>query len=83
MVPTMAGDLNDLVRSIAREEALKVIGTQPETAVTVKTFALRMGVDEKTIRRLIDRGEIRAIRVGSTLRITSSELDRILRQGTP
>jgi len=75
----MNTDLTDLVRTIAREEALKVVGAQPERAVTVKAAAIRLSVDEKTVRRLIQRGELRGVRVGSrALRVVASDLDRLL-----
>jgi excisionase family DNA binding protein len=78
----MAGDFDDLVRSIAREEALRIIGSQPERAVTVRAAAIRLSVDEKTIRRLIAGGQLRAVKVtGKALRIPGSELDRVLREG--
>ncbi len=40
----------------------------------VMGVASRLGVSEKTIRRMIDRGELPAHRVGRLLRITEADL---------
>ena len=50
----------------------------------IPAVALRLHISEKTVRRLIDRHELRAYRVGRQLRISEDELQRFLedrRQG--
>ena len=45
----------------------------------VRDYAHRFSLDESTVYKMIDRGEIKAIRIGKkTLRIPSSELERYL-----
>ena len=44
----------------------------------VRGAAMALGVSERTVRRLIDRGELRARRVGAQLRVTRAEVERYL-----
>lgn len=45
----------------------------------VREYAERFSLDESTVYKMIERGEIRAIRIGKkALRIPSSELERFL-----
>lgn len=45
----------------------------------VRDYARRFSLDESTVCKMIERGEIKAIRIGKkTLRIPSSELERYL-----
>jgi len=45
----------------------------------VRDYAHRFSLDESTVYKMIERGEIKAIRIGKkTLRIPSSELERYL-----
>ena len=44
----------------------------------VPAVARRLNVSEKTVRRLIARGELRAHRIGRLLRISEEELRRFL-----
>ena len=44
----------------------------------VPAVAHRLDVSEKTVRRLIARGELRAYRVGRLLRVSEEELGRFL-----
>lgn len=45
----------------------------------VRDYARRFSLDESTVYKMIERGEIKAIRIGKkTLRIPSSELERYL-----
>jgi len=44
----------------------------------VPAVARRLDVSEKTVRRLIVRGELRAHRIGRLIRISEDELDRFL-----
>jgi excisionase family DNA binding protein len=47
---------------------------------TINGLADRWEVDPVTIRRLIDRGELRAVMVGRSIRIRESEVERYLKQ---
>lgn len=50
----------------------------------VRDYARRFSLDESTVYKMIDRGEIKAIRIGKkTLRIPSSELERYLDREPP
>jgi excisionase family DNA binding protein len=55
---------------------------QIPTAVTMKQAAIAFQISERTISRMIDRGEIRAIKLGDAVRIPTSELTRLL-HGVP
>ena len=45
----------------------------------VRDYARRFSLDELTVYKMIERGEVKAIRIGKkTLRIPSSELERYL-----
>jgi excisionase family DNA binding protein len=45
----------------------------------VRDYARRFSLDESTVYKMIERGEVKAIRIGKkTLRIPSSELERYL-----
>jgi excisionase family DNA binding protein len=46
--------------------------------IRVRDYAERFGFDESTVYKKIDRGEIEAIRIGKSVRIPSSELERYL-----
>lgn len=47
-------------------------------AYTVKQAAECLQVSIKTVRRLIKAGEINAVRIGRCVRISQSELDRLM-----
>jgi excisionase family DNA binding protein len=50
-----------------------------EHYMRVRDYARRFSLDESTVYKVIERGEIKAIRIGKkTLRIPSSELERYL-----
>ncbi|MEX2447346.1 MAG: helix-turn-helix domain-containing protein [Solirubrobacterales bacterium] len=47
--------------------------------IRVRDYARKFSLDESTVYKMIERGEIKAIRIGKkTLRIPSSELERYL-----
>ena len=46
--------------------------------LTVKQVAERLATSEKTVRRLIDAGELPTIRFGRNLRITPVDVDRFI-----
>lgn len=50
--------------------------------VSVREAGRRLGVCGRTIRREIERGRLKAIRVGRSLRIRISELRRYMEQQT-
>jgi excisionase family DNA binding protein len=43
--------------------------------ISVKQYARHMQISEKTVRRMLDRGELRSRRVGRLIRIPTSELE--------
>jgi len=73
-------DLDTLIRAVVREEIARAGLTAARArAETVAMAAERLSVDPKTVRRLIQRGELRGTRVGSrSLRVASSDIDRLL-----
>lgn len=48
----------------------------PEQWFSVGETAKHFGVSSRTVRRLIDAGELRAIRVGVQVRISAAEMAR-------
>jgi excisionase family DNA binding protein len=42
---------------------------------SITAVAKRLDVSQDTVRRLIARGDIRAIRIGATVRVSSTELE--------
>jgi excisionase family DNA binding protein len=49
-----------------------------EHYLRVRDYAMRFSLSESAVYKKIDRGEIRSIRIGKTVRIPSSEVDRFL-----
>ena len=47
-------------------------------ALSVHECALALGVCDRTVRLLIDRGELRAFKVGRALRILNGEVERYI-----
>jgi excisionase family DNA binding protein len=47
---------------------------QEPLAITIPDAAKRLSVSERTIRRLIERGELRAVRVGRVWRVPMEAL---------
>lgn len=45
---------------------------------TVDTLAERLAVSERTIRRMIKRGQVRAYQFGSALRIAPDDVEKFL-----
>lgn len=52
-----------------------------DRAISIKEAARRLSVSERTIRRMIDTGEIRAFRVIGQWRIRESEIERVMSGG--
>jgi excisionase family DNA binding protein len=55
---------------------------QAPSFLPVRAFARAVSLDQCTVRRLIASGEIRATRIGRSVRIPVSELDRLARGHT-
>jgi len=56
--------------------------TQQLRFQSVTSTAALMGVSELTIRRMIDAGKIRAVKLGRNLRIPESEVERLIARAT-
>jgi excisionase family DNA binding protein len=54
---------------------------QPSVLLTVKEVAEILRVSQPTVLRMIDDGELRAIRVRNQWRIRRSDLDEYLQRG--
>jgi excisionase family DNA binding protein len=52
----------------------------PRLAFSIAEVALMLGLSEKTIHRLIQRGLLRPLRATRHIRITRSELERFLNE---
>jgi excisionase family DNA binding protein len=63
------------------EVDLEVTMVQPSDLLTVKEVAEILRVSQPTILRMIDDGELRAIRVRNQWRIRRSDLDDYLQRG--
>jgi excisionase family DNA binding protein len=50
------------------------------TTFTVEEIAKSLKISEQTVRNLIKRGALKAIRVGGQFRVTKEELDRYLQK---
>lgn len=75
-------DIDATIRAVVRDEIQKAGFSAPARAITVREAAERLAVDPRTIRRLIQTGELRAVRVGSrSLRVRSSDVDALLAGG--
>jgi excisionase family DNA binding protein len=59
--------------------------TQPQNPgavlLTIKQAAAQLQISERTIFRLIEKGELNSISIGKSLRIHPEELERIAREG--
>ena len=73
-------DLDTIIRAVVREEIARTgLAAAPARAETVAMAAERLSVDPKTVRRLIQRGELRGVRVGTkALRVLTKDVDALL-----
>ncbi len=55
-------------------------GAPRGSLLTVADAAARLNVSAKTIRRLIQRGELRAIRIGRAIRIHPEDIERLIKR---
>jgi excisionase family DNA binding protein len=62
---------------VVTEEKSEIL---PRLAFSVSETAEMLGVCEKSIRRLIDRRELKAIRALRHIRISKNEIERFLEQ---
>ena len=53
----------------------------PEVLFTVREIARRGKVSEKTVRRLITRGELKAHRIGTSIRVSQADWQTYLAEG--
>jgi len=67
-----------LERPIRVKRLAPLQSSRPMPLHDVPAIARRLNVSEKTVRRLIDRNELRAYRIGRQLRISEEELIRFL-----
>ena len=58
-------------------------GSSPKALLRVDEAAAMLKVSSKTVRRLLARGDLKAVRVGRLVRIHSSEIDRLFAGGCP
>lgn len=79
-------------RQIAPLRALKSSRCYDPSAISASPKLPLLRVDEaaallrvstKTIRRLVGREDLRAVRIGRSVRIHSSEIDRLIAAGCP
>jgi excisionase family DNA binding protein len=52
-----------------------------EKLISIGTAAERLGVSSYTVRRLIERGELRSVHVGRRVLLPESEINRICQHG--
>lgn len=57
-------------------------GHMAPMAVTIAGAAERFGVSERTVRRLVEAGDLGVVRLGASVRIPLSELDRLIQERT-
>ena len=55
----------------------------PRITRTVGEVAHLLGVSPMTVRRMIDNGQLGAIRAGRTARVPVAEVDRLIAAATP
>lgn len=59
------------------------MATNPRSLMTINDVALVLRVSRSTVRRLLDRGELRCIRIGGSLRVAPSDVDEMLAATVP
>lgn len=70
-------DIEETLRRVLREELGRLAGEQLPGAVSMETAAERLEVSVTTIKRMVARGELLAVRVGKRSRISLEELRRV------
>ena len=74
-VPNWA--LNGVVQPSARTRAKQTV-TRGDELLRIDEAASYLSVSQKTVRRLIDAGALKAIRIGRLLRIQHHEIERFV-----
>lgn len=54
-----------------------------KATMTVEEVAARLGLHIQTVYKAIDRGDIKAMRFGRTIRISRSHVEHLVEHGTP
>jgi putative molybdopterin biosynthesis protein len=60
-----------------------MISTGPSSyaaLLTIEEVKTRLGISDKTVRRLIKRGDMPVIRIGRQLRVSEADLQRFLNE---
>ena len=52
------------------------------TLLTCKQVATVLSISPRTVLRLIDRGELRSVRIGGSVRVRLSDVDTLVEAGT-
>lgn len=52
----------------------------PETLLTIEQVAKQLSISTRTVRRLMDKDDIKGFRVGKRWRFTQSEVDAYLKR---
>jgi excisionase family DNA binding protein len=71
-------DSRELPRRSRPTAAAMGLQRDPPALMSVKEAAMLLHVSAKTIRRLIERGELRAVRIGRSVRLRSVDVSRII-----
>lgn len=74
LVTLTAEELRELVRDAVRAELENTREAEPAAMLTTTQAAKLLQVSSRTITNLIERGELRAVRVGGAWRIPRSAL---------
>jgi excisionase family DNA binding protein len=60
---------------MAKAKAAAASAGTPEPLLSIQGTALELNCSEKTVRRLIARGELKAIRIGRLVRVSRGQLE--------
>ncbi len=75
-------ELSEVPLAVPRERALMCDVSEPKKLLSVRDLAQRLGLSERTVRRLRQRGELpRGIEIASVIRWRPEEIDAWLAAG--
>jgi len=75
----MTADIESTIRAIVRDEVQRANLSDMPQAVTVKQAAEMMAMSPRSVRRLMDRGELPFSRIGErSIRIKVEDIRRLL-----